>query len=232
MKTNKSFILIALGLIALIFGAFTLAGTSKTRQTEVQKEIIAQSADTTEASAESSALNSEEILSERILGNANAPIKITEYSSLTCGHCANFHKTVFPELKEKYIDSGKAYLLFSDFPLNGPAVHASLAARCADQDQYFDMINELFETQDKWAFDLVNYKTFLKSVGEKYGLDEATFTQCTENKALQKAILDKRAEASQQHQINATPSFVINDTTKVMTPDLLKTLETMGSPQE
>ncbi len=91
-------------------------------------------------------------ISDRILGDPNAPIKISEHSSLTCGHCGNFHKGTFKELKKRLIDTGKAYLVFSDFPLNGPAMHASMVARCLPQDQYFDFLQMLFETQDECAY--------------------------------------------------------------------------------
>ena len=79
-------------------------------------------------------IDMEKALSERVLGNPGAPIKISEHSSFSCGHCGNFHQNVFSEFKANWIDTGKAYLVFSDFPLNAPALHASLVGRCITND--------------------------------------------------------------------------------------------------
>src|SRR5271166_7118102 len=74
---------------------------------------------------------------DRILGNPNAPITIIEYASMTCPHCAHFADQVLPELKKKWIDSGKVRLVMRDFPLDGEAVHASMIARCARPDKFY-----------------------------------------------------------------------------------------------
>ena len=148
---------------------------------------------------------------ERVLGDPSAPIKITEHSSLTCGHCGKFHTETFKELKAAYLDTGEAYLVFSDFPLNAPALHATMAARCiADNQKYFEFIGELFETQKDWAGEN-NYLSLLESKAEAYGIDKATFAACVQNQELQDSILKRMQAVQKQWEISSTPSFVIDN---------------------
>lgn len=149
-------------------------------------------------------------LSERILGNPEAPVKIIEHSSFTCGHCGQFHQKTFKAFKEAWIDSGKAYLVFSDFPLNAPALHASMIARCLPEDKYFDFVQMLFENQSEWAYD-VNYLTYLKQKAAENGLDEDSFKACLSSTALQDGILARVRASQSQWNISSTPSFVINN---------------------
>src|SRR6201998_2531962 len=88
---------------------------------------------------------------DRILGNADAPITIIEYASLTCPHCAHFTNEVLPELKKKWIDTGKAKLVLRDYPLDEPALRAAMIARCAPADRYYAYIDTFFEAQEKWV---------------------------------------------------------------------------------
>src|SRR6185503_2006793 len=91
-------------------------------------------------------------LPDLVLGKADAPVTIIEYASMTCPHCANFHKTTYPALKTKYIDTGKVRFIFREFPLDELAVAAAMLARCADQNERsMALIDVLFASQDKWA---------------------------------------------------------------------------------
>lgn len=147
---------------------------------------------------------------DRILGNPSAPIKISEHASLTCSHCGHFHKTTFAEFKKNYIDTGKAYLVFTDFPLNAPALHASMVARCVPEEKYFDIIHDLFEHQEDWAFE-TGYMDYLKGKAQEYGLSEERFKACIQSKELQDAIVGKRDAAQKMWGISSTPSFVVNN---------------------
>jgi len=147
----------------------------------------------------------------RILGDPSAPMKISEYSSFTCGHCAAFHKDVFKKIKADYIDTGKAYLVFDDFPLNAPAMHASMVARCIpDENRYFDFVQLLFDTQEDWAYK-ADYLTSLKQNAMMAGLSEDGFKACLQNLDLQQAIVGNMKNAQEAHKINSTPTLVIND---------------------
>lgn len=153
-------------------------------------------------------------LSERSLGKSGAPVTITEYSSLTCSHCGAFHKNVFKKLKTDMIDTGKARLVISDFPLNGPALHAAMVARCLPQDKYFDYIQLLFETQEQWAYS-PDYKKYLKQNAQLAGLSAQKFEDCVNSEPLQKGILALVQKAQKEHEINATPTFILNGKTKL-----------------
>lgn len=149
-------------------------------------------------------------LSDRTLGDTSAPVKISEHASFTCGHCGDFHRETFAKLKKEYIDTGKAYLVFSDFPLNAPAVQASMVARCLPQEKYFDFVSLLFEKQQDWAYN-PNYLDYLKVEAGKAGLDEAHFQACIQNTELQEGIVNRMKGVQAQWNINSTPSFVINN---------------------
>ena len=153
----------------------------------------------------------ENLAKPRIMGDKNAPVKLTEHASFTCPHCADFHKNVLKKIKTNYIDTGKAYLEFSDFPTNYPAVHASMVARCVPDKNYFNFVRLLFETQDEWARK-ANYKEILKQDALIAGLDEKTFEKCINNKDLEKALLNKVEEAHNRHGISSVPSIIINNT--------------------
>ncbi len=149
---------------------------------------------------------------ERVLGDRRAPIKITEHSSFTCGHCGMFHRNAFPAFKAAYIDTGKAYLVFSDFPLNAPALHASMIARCLPQDaDYFGFVQQLFEQQDEWAYDAMKYIAYLRGKAAEFGLDERGVDACLKNEDLQKVLLDRIQAVQSKFDIRSTPSFVINN---------------------
>lgn len=151
----------------------------------------------------------------RILGDVNAPIRISEHSSLTCGHCGNFHKTSFKQVKAQLVDTGKAYIVFSDFPLNAPALHASMVARCIpDQARYFDFVQMLFEEQEAWAYER-DYLNILKSKAGDYGLSASDFKACLESEELQESLVAGAKAAQSQFNVSSTPSFVVNNKTLI-----------------
>lgn len=195
---------------ALFTIGFLLTGCQEEAESSETATTVEKAEDAPAPTTNAIQIDVEAALKERILGDPNAPIKISEHSSLTCGHCGNFHKTTFKQLKEKYIDTGKAYIVFADFPLNAPAFHATLSARCVPEDKYFDYIQELFETQDQWAYD-VAYLTYLRSKAGDYGLNEAKFEACLNNTELQEGILERVRAYQTKHNLKSTPSFVIND---------------------
>jgi protein-disulfide isomerase len=162
------------------------------------------------AEAVETAFDLEAAKKERILGDPSAPIKISEHSSFSCGHCGKFHNEVFADFKRAYIDTGKAYLVFSDFPLNAPALRATMAARCVSEERYFDFVADLFATQKDWAYEQ-NYLSLLEEKAAGYGLNKATFDACVSSEALQNAILERIQGVQAQWDVRSTPSFVVNN---------------------
>lgn len=146
----------------------------------------------------------------RAVGNPEAPIKIVEYASLTCSHCGHFHNDVYPALKSKYIDTGKVYFEFREFPLNDPALKATLIARCLPEDKYEGFISLLFKTQGQWDAGL-DYMKALRQNAKLAGMSDATFDACQEMPMLKLKIAESMQEAQEKWKVNATPTFIIND---------------------
>lgn len=153
-------------------------------------------------------------LSDRIIGDTSAPVRISEHASLTCSHCGDFHRNVFDKFKKDFIDTKKAYINFSDFPLNQPALDAAMIARCLPEAKYFDYLHMLFKTQEDWVYDK-NYKDYLKKTASKEGMTDAQFDACLASKELAEGIKNRMKGSSQQWGINATPTFVINNKTVI-----------------
>jgi protein-disulfide isomerase len=146
---------------------------------------------------------------DRILGKADAPVTIIEYASLTCPHCAAFEKDILPKIKAEWIDSGKAKLVFRDFPLDGSALKAALVARCAPPERFYGFIGILFAQQGGWgiAQDPIPGITRIAKLG---GMSEDQVQACLKDDALQNKILAVRLAAEQQYQVESTPTFFIN----------------------
>jgi protein-disulfide isomerase len=148
---------------------------------------------------------------DRVLGNPNAPITIVEYASLTCPHCAHFANDVLPELKKKWIDTGKAKLVLRDFPLDEPALRAAMIARCAPPDRYYAYVDTFFAAQDKWVM-ARDYREALARLVKLGGMSKDEFDNCLKNTALENKIVQERLVASKEFDVNSTPTFFINGT--------------------
>lgn len=148
-------------------------------------------------------------LSDNVLGNADAPYTIVEYSSMTCPHCASFHKDVLPELKKKYIDTGKAKYIVREFPLDNVAGAAFMLGRCVDKAKYFDFIDLLYANQEEWAFK-DNPLPGLQKFAVQTGFTEDRFNECLKDEALLKHIEWVRDRGSKEFGVRATPTFFVN----------------------
>ena len=146
---------------------------------------------------------------DRVLGNPAAPITIIEYASLPCPHCAHFATDVLPELKREWIDTGKAKLVLRDFPLDGPALRAAMIARCAPPDRFYAFAETFFASQDKWAT-TKDYLEALARLAKLGGMGKDEFEACLNNITLENRIVEQRLVASQELDINSTPTFFIN----------------------
>jgi protein-disulfide isomerase len=152
----------------------------------------------------------EAAMKEQVLGKEDAPVTIYEYASLTCPHCAYFATTILPEVKKKLIDTGKAKLIYRDFPLDKFAMKAAMMAHCVSPLKYYNMLEVLFSNQERWT-KASDPMAVLSQLGTMAGMDADTFKSCTENKDLETAILTRQQEAQNKYKVESTPTFVFND---------------------
>jgi protein-disulfide isomerase len=148
-------------------------------------------------------------LGDKALGDPKAPVTIIEYASMTCTHCQRFHAEVYRPFKEKYIDTGKVYFIFREFPLDPLASAAIALARCAPAERFFPIVDLLFDTQRNWAF-VDDPKTALFDTVKQAGFTQATFEACLTDKKIADGINWVRDRASDKFGVDATPTFFIN----------------------
>ena len=152
---------------------------------------------------------------KQFMGSKNAPIKIKEYFSLTCGHCANFHVKTLPQLKERYIDTGKVQLEFIDYPLDRLAIIAATLARTLPtEDGYLEAISILLKKQKQWAYSK-NPLDELRSIAKLFGVSSKQFDEILKNIPLMQEIINKMEKESKNFNIESTPTFIINNNHKI-----------------
>ena len=149
-------------------------------------------------------------LPDNVLGNAKAPVTIVEYASMTCPHCANFHTTTFKELKTKYIDTGKAKLIFREFPLDNLAASVSLLSRCVEPSKFFGFIGVMFENQQVWAYGEGDPRPRLLVLAKQAGFTEESFNKCITDQAMLDKVVAVRQRADDVFKVGSTPTFFIN----------------------
>ena len=159
--------------------------------------------------AVSEALNAAQPLPDVVEGRADAPATIIEYASMTCSHCAAFHRDVWPALKAKYVDTGKAKFVLREFPLDPLAAGAFMLARCAGPEKRDAVIDRLFDHQADWAF-TANPLFHLKEQLIAAGMSEADFDACLENQALFDKVKAMRDGAAARLGVNSTPTFFVD----------------------
>ena len=146
-----------------------------------------------------------------ISGNENAKITIIAYESLTCSHCADFHKDIYPQLKKEYIDTGLAKIEFRHFPLDIAAFNASKITQCKN-DQSLQILESLYLNQQAWVKGNTveeannNLKKFIKDQGFNINFDK-----CITDKEIEDFVLNDRIEGTKKYKVNATPTIIIND---------------------
>ena len=144
-------------------------------------------------------------------GSKDAKITIITYESLTCGHCADFHKDIYPQLKKEFIDTGMVKIEFRHFPLDMAALNASKVSQC-NNDGKSDILHFLFSNQKKWAIgetvETANEK--LKKLLKDENI-VADFEKCINNKKIEDYVLNDRIEGVKKFKVNATPTIIINN---------------------
>jgi protein-disulfide isomerase len=147
-------------------------------------------------------------LPEQSLGKSDAPVTVIEYASMTCGHCAQFHNTTYPELKKRYIDTGKVRYILREFPLDPLAAGAFMLARCAGQDKYFPLVETLFQQQRNWVVQKPIEPLF--AIAKQVGFTQQTFDACLRDQKMLDGIEAVRARGSDKFKVESTPTFFIN----------------------
>ncbi|WP_172448428.1 DsbA family protein [Caulobacter mirabilis] len=148
------------------------------------------------------------------LGNPKAKVVVVEYASLSCPHCAAFHKSVFPAFRKKYIDSGKVLFVFREFVTPPPqlAIPATMLARCAGKQNYFTVVERVFAAQDGIYKDgtIEGLQKTLKGIGAGVGVDEKRYDACMNDQAAFDALKARIETASNLDGVRGTPTFYVN----------------------
>lgn len=147
-------------------------------------------------------------LPDQVLGNADAPVTIVEYASMTCPHCATFHERTLPELKSKYIDTGKVRLILREFPFDPRAEAGFMLARCS-KDNYFPMVDVLFKQQQNWAA-VQNAKDALLQIAKLAGFSQESFEACLTDQKLLEDVRAVRERGAKDFGVDSTPTFFID----------------------
>jgi len=145
---------------------------------------------------------------DHVLGDPKAPITLIEYASLTCSHCAHFHTHILPEIKKKWIDTGKVKLVYRDYPLDQVAAKAAQIAECAGNDRYFGVIDLIFRGQPQWAASSDPLAELAKPL-RIAGIGENEIKACLANEAMSNAVINDY-RSGETLGVNSTPTLFIN----------------------
>jgi len=165
-------------------------------------------ATTAEAAVQTSDLMQPGPLGDMTLGDPKAPNVVIEYASMTCSHCQRFNAEVFKPFKAKYIDTGKVYYIFRDFPLDPVATSAIMVAHCAPPERFFAIVDLLFQKQAEWAF-VDDPKTALFNLVKQVGFTKESFDACLADQKIRAGVNAVR-ERGAKFGVSATPTFFFN----------------------
>ena len=148
------------------------------------------------------------------IGSPDAKITVKVFSSLTCPHCASFHKNIFEDLKKEYIDKDLVKFEHHSFPLDLAALNAEIIIRCLqDTNKKFQLLGEIYKKQNQWAVgsDINVINESIKKIGLDSGLSNTKMDSCLKNESVQDQILNQRIEAQKKYEIQSTPTIFINE---------------------
>lgn len=215
--------------LAVAPAALALAACNKAGEAEAEGSKPAETTKTADASKpapaatpaatapqSSGSVNMTELLKpgalpDKQLGKDDAKVTIIEYASMTCPHCAHFHETTLPELKTKYIDTGKVRLIFREFPFDPRAEAGFMLARCAG-DNYFPMVDVLFKQQQNWAA-AENVKDAMFQLSKLAGFTQESFNACLTDQKLLDQVRSVQKRGQDEFKVDSTPTFFINGQT-------------------
>ncbi len=147
-------------------------------------------------------------LPDKVLGNPDAKVEIVEYASMTCPHCAAFHASTFPKLKEEYIDTGKVRFVLREFPFDPLAAAVFMLARCSD-DKYYEVVDLFFEKQNEWAVREGALQQ-IRSLAKQTGFTDETFETCLTDQKLLDGINAVKDHGANDLGVRATPTIFID----------------------
>jgi len=153
--------------------------------------------------------NVSELLGERSLGSDSAPVTIVQYSSLTCPHCAAFHQATWPQIKSTYLDTGKARLVYRDFPIDSVSLAGASLVRCAGAARFFDALDILYRQQSAWSSS-GDPRTAMKQALAPLGMTSGQMDSCLSSTDLQNGILQIKQDGQSRDGVTAVPTFIIN----------------------
>jgi len=148
-------------------------------------------------------------LGDVALGPANAKVTIIEYASLTCSHCAAFHKDTYPVLKQRYIDTGQVRFILREFPLDPLATAGFMLARCDGEGKYYPIVDMLFQQQRAWAFTEKPLDA-LRQMMRQAGISQEKFDACLKDQKLYDAVNAVKTRGEKTFRVDSTPTFFIN----------------------
>ncbi|MEM6679688.1 MAG: DsbA family protein [Pseudomonadota bacterium] len=151
----------------------------------------------------------EPIMGDVIYGNPDAPVTVIEYASLTCPHCAAFHRDTFPTIKHEYIDTGMVNFIVREVYFDRFGLWASMVARCGGERGFYPMIEQFLVQQRRWTGS-EDVAGEIRKVGRLNGLDAATIDACLNDEDFARSLVERYQETSEADGIRSTPSFVIN----------------------
>lgn len=153
-------------------------------------------------------------IKDMTLGQQDAPVTMIEYASFTCPHCADFHETVFDNLKKDYIDTGKVKFVAREVYFDRYGLWATMIARCGGDMRYFGITDLLFDTQREWAAtdDPTVAVGNLKKIGRTAGMDDAQMDVCLNDAAMAQALVDRNEVQMKEYDVRGTPTIIINGT--------------------
>ena len=224
MKFNSRQILIGVAVVVVIAAAAIYWVVSRQNNVSLDATATAQTTSTATSSttaaaqqassgaptaAATSDLMQAGPLGDMALGDPKAPNVMIEYASMTCTHCQRFHTEVYPKLKSQYIDTGKVYFIFRDFPLDSLARAAIIIAHCAPKERFFPLVDLMFNQQNNWAF-VADPKTALMNLVKQAGIGSDQFNACSSNQSILDGVTAVQDRAKNMFGVGATPTFFIN----------------------
>ena len=143
------------------------------------------------------------------LGSPQARVILIEYASMTCDNCAAFHRSILPEIRKRYIDSGLVRFVYNDFPLDGTALKAALLPHCVGSERYFDAVEETYRMSAQWIRPASTLGALI-AIGEQLGASRESIAACLQDPTVQDMVLNSRLDAQRDHKVKGTPTFVFN----------------------